>query len=242
MSATMDPAPTTVTAPKTAPAEESRCFGLARRRTVWLPTWPVVLLSIVLLGGASGVFVKTLHPFLEMTRRTGGDLVVVEGWMPDFALRAAAGQLEKNGYTRLIVTGGPIEKGAPFLAYGSYAALGASTIDTMTGRTNFAVAVPAPDVRADRTYAAAVALRRWLAASGPLPKNLDVLTIGPHARRTLLLFRAAFPKTVEVGVIAVPDDRYDASRWWTSSDGFRTTTSEFIAYLYAKFLFRAPPG
>ncbi len=214
---------------------------LFRRRTIWLPTWPACLLVAAVLSATCAAALRMIHPFLEVTRRTGGDLVVVEGWMPDFALRAAAGQLEKNGYTRLIVTGGPIEKGAPFLAYGSYAALGASTIDSMTGRTNFAVAVPAPEVRADRTYAAAVALRRWLAASGPLPKSLDVLTIGPHARRTWLMVRSVFPDSVDVGIIAVPDARYDATRWWTSSDGFRTTTSEFIAYLYAKFLFRAPP-
>ena len=230
-----------MTDPDEGPTEGRRCFVLFRRRTVWLPTWPVCLLIAAVFSATCAAALKMIHPFLEVTRRTGGDLVVVEGWMPDFALRAAAGQLKKNGYTRLIVTGGPIEKGAPFLAYGSYAALGASTIDNMTGRTNFAVAIPAPDVRADRTYAAAVALRKWLTASGPLPKSFDVLTIGPHARRTWLLFRAAFPEAVEVGIIAVPDDRYDAARWWTSSDGFRTTTSEFIAYLYAKFLFRAPP-
>ena len=156
-------------------------------------------------------------------------------------MRAAAEEFGQGGYRRLVVTGGPIEKGAPFIGQATYAELGAATIGSITGRTGLAIAVPAPDVRSDRTYASAVALRKWLLRSGALPDKLDVLTTGPHARRTWLLFRAAFPKTVEVGVIAVPDDRYEASRWWTSSDGFRTTTSEFIAYLYAKFLFRAPP-
>ncbi len=240
MSATMDPAPTAVTAPGTAPAEDHRCFGLARRRTVWLPTWPACLLSVVLLLVASVVFVKTLHPFLEMTRRAGGEVLAVEGWGPDFSFRAAAEEFSHGGYRRLVVTGGPIEKGAPFIGQATYAELGAATIGSITGRAGLAIAVPAPSVGTDRTYASAVALRKWLLRSGPLPDKLDVLTTGPHARRTWLLFRAAFPRTVEVGIIAVPDDRYDASRWWTSSDGFRTTTSEFIAYLYAKFLFRAP--
>ena len=241
MSATMDPAPIAVTAPRTAPAEDRRCFGLARRRTVWVPTWPVVLLSVVLLVGATVVFVKTLHPFLEMTRRVGGEVLAVEGWGPDFSFRAAADEFSLGGYRRLVVTGGPIEKGAPFIGQATYAELGAATIGSITGRTGLAIAVPAPSVRTDRTYASAVALRMWLLRSGPLPDKLDVLTTGPHARRTWLLFRAAFPQTVEVGIIAVPDHRYEAARWWTSSDGFRTTTSEFIAYLYAKFLFRAPP-
>ncbi len=239
MAATINPVPTGGTPSGTAPADARCFFGLARRRTVWLPTWRACLLSAVLLTAAGVVFVRTLHPFLEMTRRTGGEVLAVEGWGPDFSFRAAAEEFSRGGYGRLVVTGGPVEKGAPFIGHDTYAALGAATIGSMTGRTNLAIAVPAPQVRTDRTYASAVALRKWLLRSGPLPKKLDVLTTGPHARRTWLLFRAAFPGTVEVGIIAVPDERYDAARWWTSSDGFRTTTSEFIAYLYAKFLFRA---
>ncbi len=235
-----NPVPTVVSSQRTATADEVCFFGLARRRTVWLPTWRAGLLSVVVLAIAGAVFVKTLHPFLEMTQRAGGGVLAVEGWGPDFSFRAAAEEFSRGGYSQLVVTGGPIEKGAPFIGQDTYAGLGAATIGSMTGRTNLAIAVPAPEVRTDRTYASAVALRKWLSRSGPLPKKLDVLTTGAHARRTWMLFRTAFPGTVEVGVIAVPDDRYDASRWWTSSDGFRTTTSEFIAYLYAKFLFRAP--
>ena len=241
MAATPDPMPTAVTPPRTAPADARCFFGLARRRTVWLPTWRACLLSVVLLVSAGVVLVKTLHPFLELTQRAGGGVLAVEGWGPDFSFRAAAEEFSRGGHSQLVVTGGPIEKGAPFIGQDTYAGLGAAMIGSMTGRTDLAIAVPAPQVRTDRTYASAIALRKWLLRSGPLPKKLDVLTTGPHARRTWLLFRAAFPDSVEVGVIAVPDDRYDASRWWTSSDGFRTTTSELIAYLYAKFLFHAPP-
>ena len=198
---------------------------------------------MLLLCGGVGLFcLRGLHPFLEVTERVGGDVLVVEGWSPDFALRTAAEEFDRGAYRHLFVTGGPIEKGAPFLALKTYAELGAETIRRLKQRTNSVTAVPAPDARTDRTFAAAVALKLWLRGHGPAPKRIDVLTLGPHARRTRLLFQKAFGDEVQVGIIAVPDDRYEAARWWTSSDGFRTTTAELIAYLYARFLFHPPPG
>jgi hypothetical protein len=203
-----------------------------------MPTWRGFLVLLALCGGLGIVFLRSVHPFLEITERVGGDVLVAEGWCPDFTLREAGEEYDRGGYRRMFVTGGPIEKGAPFFGFNTYAELGAEIVGRFVGRTNFAVAVPAPAVRTDRTFASALALKRWLAERGPLPEKINVLTTGPHARRTRLLFQEAFGSGTSVGIIAVPDDRYDANRWWTSSDGFRTTTSELIAYLYARLLFR----
>ena len=61
--------------------------------------------------------------------------------------------------------------------------------------------------------------------------------MGPHARRTRLLFQEAFGSKVAVGVIAVPDDAYDPRHWWRSSEGVRDVVGEAIAYVYARFFF-----
>jgi len=63
------------------------------------------------------------------------------------------------------------------------------------------------------------------------------MTLGPHARRSRLLFQKAFGKEVKVGVISVEDRDYDPAHWWRSSEGVREVLGEAIAYFYAKFFF-----
>ena len=64
------------------------------------------------------------------------------------------------------------------------------------------------------------------------------MSSGAHSRRTRLLFQKAFGDGVTIGIVASPEREFDPRRWWTSSSGFRTVTSEIIAYLYARFIFR----
>jgi hypothetical protein len=97
--------------------------------------------------------------------------------------------------------------------------------------------VPAPRVMQDRTYACAVALKKWVDERGVQLTRINLVTVGPHARRSRLLFQKSFGKDMPIGVLAVPEPDYDGRRWWRSSLGFRAVTGETIAYLYARFLF-----
>jgi hypothetical protein len=63
---------------------------------------------------------------------------------------------------------------------------------------------------------------------------INVVTLGTHARRTRFLYREAFGKDSEVGVICVPDRGFDLRFWWRSSQGVRTVLGEAIAYFYAR--------
>jgi uncharacterized SAM-binding protein YcdF (DUF218 family) len=111
---------------------------------------------------------------------------------------------------------------------------------TRLGLTNPpAVAVPAPLVRQDRTYTSAVALRRWMEREGTVPAQLNVVSSGPHARRTRLLFEKAFGPNTTVGIIATPVEDYDPDRWWATSAGVRAVVDEVVAYFYARCLFWA---
>ena len=95
------------------------------------------------------------------------------------------------------------------------------------------VTVSAHSVVRDRTFHSALAVKGWLTGQG-LPVNaIDVVTMGPHARRSRLLFQSAFAADARIGIIALDDHRYDASHWWRSSEGVRTVLGEAIAYLYA---------
>jgi len=181
---------------------------------------------------------RTVHPFLAVTAPVPGGALVVEGWLPDAGLRGVVQEAGRNAYTGVYVIGGPIERGAPMSEYGSYAELGAATLVRLGLPTNAVHAVPAPSVRADRTYAAAAALRRWFAQRGGVPARLNVVSLGPHARRSRLLVQQAFGRQTQVGVIALPSPDYDASRWWAYSTGFRNVVGEAVGYLYARLFFQ----
>ena len=157
--------------------------------------------------------------------------------MPDYGLEEVITETRRNAYSALYITGGPMEHGEPLSEYKTYAELGAATLVKLGVSTPPPQAVPAKEVYKDRTYFSAVALRDWLKAHGAMPKKLTLVSLGAHSRRSRLLFEKAFGSDVEIGIIAVPDRGYDASRWWRSSQGFRVVTDEFIGYLYARFVF-----
>jgi hypothetical protein len=73
-----------------------------------------------------------------------------------------------------------------------------------------------------------------------LTTSVDIVSIGPHARRSRLLYQKALGDKVKVGVIAIEDKRFDPDHWWQSSVGVRSVMGETIAYLYARFFFWPP--
>ena len=99
------------------------------------------------------------------------------------------------------------------------------------------VKVSVDSVRKDRTFASAVALRKWLLASGVPGKAVNVYTLGVHARRSLQLFREALGPGFTVGIISCEDPYYDPNRWWQSSEGFKTVICETLSYIYTQLFF-----
>jgi hypothetical protein len=213
---------------------------LFRRRERTVLTWQGWL--VVLSAAALMMWLATvlLHPFLAITTRVPAEVLVVEGWMPDLALAQAASEFKTGRYRRAVVTGGPIERRVLLNRFTSQAELAASTLEEMGVPANAVVAVTAPSFRKDRTYASAVALRGWFNANGGVPRAVNVMSLGPHARRTRLMFEEALGEQVKVGVIAAHDTTYMDGRWWTSSAGFRSMVSEVAAYVYARFFFTPP--
>jgi hypothetical protein len=216
---------------------ETRWKGLLRRAPAWRLTrrgWAVVV--VLVLVGIAG-FVRFIHPFLALNAPVSAKVLVVEGWVPDSALEAAVREFHEHGYQRVYVTGIPIERGAPLSEYKTYAALGAAVLENFGVPTNRVQAVASPDVRRDRTYACALALRDWMNARDELPASLNLLTLGVHARRSRLLYEDVFGDKCRIGVIAAEDQSYDPQRWWTGSQGVRLVVGETVAYVYARVFF-----
>ena len=49
----------------------------------------------------------TVHPFLAATHRVDSSILVVEGWVHDYVIRAAAKEFSAGDYQRVFSTGGP---------------------------------------------------------------------------------------------------------------------------------------
>lgn len=215
-------------------------LGLFRRRLCLVPTWRgwlVLLLAFLLLGMLA---VRSLYPFLALNQPLPDGVLVVEGWGSDRAMEAAAAEFRSRQHDKIYVIGGPMERGGYLSGYGTFAELGTATLLRLGLSTNQVQSVPAPAVLQDRTYAAGVALHKWWDAHGMTPTRVHLVSEGPHARRSRLLFEKALGKGVTVGVTSVPGVEYDPKHWWRTSPGVRTVIGEAIAYSYVRFLFRAP--
>ncbi len=182
--------------------------------------------------------VHSIYPFLALNRPRGGELLVVEGWIPDYSLSDLRAEFAKGKYGLLLVTGNPILKGEPLAEYKNYADLTRAILLKNGWPEDKVVAVPSSEALRDRTYAAARALKEWISQSTISVRSFTIYSRGAHARRTWMLFQMALKGQAEVGVIASRDLRYDEKRWWKTSEGVRDILDEMIAYLYARLLFR----
>lgn len=179
-----------------------------------------------------------IHPFLAVTHRVNTNLLVVEGWIPRYAIREAAEEFRTGSYQRIFTTGGPVEGSDGYTNdYNTSASVGAEILKKFGVPDDLVEMVPSRVTARERTYSSAVALRDWLREHDTPVHSINVLTEDAHARRTRLLFHEAFGKGVTVGIIAVANPDYDSTQWWHYSDGVREVIGETVAYIYARFFF-----
>ena len=212
-------------------------WGLLKRKETVVLTWRSRLLLMVIAIAVLLIIARYVHLFLATSRPNYGEILIVEGWMPDSALKQAVLFFNKNNYQLILTTGGPLTKGSYLSKYSTYAGVAAATLGQLGVEQRLIVPVPAPLVRRDRTFASALAVNNWLSQSNIPIHSVDVISMGTHARRTQWLFQKALGDSISVGIIAAPSPGYDANKWWDSSSGVRTLIGETIAYLYARFLF-----
>src|SRR5687768_4391501 len=98
-----------------------RFFGFFNRKPRWGLTFKgwLALLSIILAGSITiGLF---LPSFLAATRPVPCSYLVVEGWIPDYALEWAAAEFKRGSYQKVFCTGGPLERGSLLSEFRTYA-------------------------------------------------------------------------------------------------------------------------
>jgi DUF218 domain len=220
------------------PHSSQKFWGIITRKERWGLSWRGrLLITSVAVVGAYFVFL-TVHPFLAVTHRVNTKMLVVEGWIQQYAMQRAVEEFNTGSYERIFTTGGPEEGSGGYTNdYNTSASVGAEALKKLGVSADLIQMTPSHVIGRDRTYSSAVALRDWFWEHNISVHSMNVLTEDAHARRTQLLYQKAFGKNVLVGIIAVPNPDYNPRNWCRYSDGVREVIGESIAYIYARFFF-----
>jgi hypothetical protein len=203
----------------------SFCIQIGGMTIVGLVFFIVCVIALLSFGFLN------IHAFLAKSSPVDADVLVVEGWLPDYALQSALAEFRQGSYQKLITIGGSLPRGFYLSEYKNFAELAAATLTALGLDREQILIVADPSESQNRTYSSAVILDRWLATSQLQIKALNLYTLGTHARRSWLLFKKTLEPQISVGIIANEPLNYDAKNWSHSSEGVRTVISELLAYL-----------
>jgi len=218
-------------------AKAMRSYGVISKRVRWGLTlwgWLTILLILVLVVF---LLISRTYSLLSPVKPVKADILVVEGAVPDYVLDSAVAEFHRNHYKLLITTGTPLEWGHLLIDYGNTAMVAASTLKNMGFDTTLLVAVSTDEIQNDRTYNSALALGAYLKKFHPDLKAINLMSYGPHSRRSQMMFQAALGSDYEVGIISVKSFYYGRNNWWRSSKGFREVMNELLGYIFVKVFF-----
>jgi hypothetical protein len=226
---------------KPAPPEKSkrRFFGMMQRKEKWALSWRgrfAVLAALILLGYG---FISWVHGFLAVTERVDTEYLVVEGWVPNYGLEESIAEFKSKPYKKMFTVGADPLTGTNIEPGDSTAYEAFKRLKWLGMNPDLMQPVPAHIKYRNRTFESAVALRNWAETNNVPLKSFNLVTVGPHARRSRLLFEEAFKGQATVGIISVQNREYDPKRWWKYSEGVKELIGEGVGYVYARFFFHS---
>src|SRR5215469_4056074 len=171
-----------------APVLHRVVLGMFNRKDRWGFSWKGRLLILLLLIGLATWFLYSVYPFLAVTHRVDSNLLVVEGWVHQYAVRAAINEFNGGHYQRVFTTGGPISgMGGYTNDYNTSASVCAGLLKAEGFSPDLVRMVPSRVSNRDRTYSAAQALQEWFSENHAIVHGINVVTQDVHARRSRLL-------------------------------------------------------
>jgi hypothetical protein len=160
------------------------------------------------------------------------NVLVVEGWSPDYALAEAVREFQRGGYALLVASGGPLESGSLITGYPTYAELAEASLKRLGMTSGELIAAPAEKTLRNRTFVSAVSVRDLLTRKDLRTTGVNVVSVGTHARRSWVVYSKVLKGQCPVGVIALAPEDYDPDRWWASSGGVKGTLTEALGWLW----------
>ena len=205
--------------------------ALFQQRFVWWPTtlgWCCILLVPGVLFGTWFFFGES---FLSETRRVPAETLIVEGWIGREALPFTKQEFERGGYKRLIVTGG-LTGHTWARERWSVTEIAQRDLLKLGFPEDNLVLAPCDDVENQRTYVSALAALRTMSGQGWQAQGINVISRGPHARRTHSVYAKVFGSHVAVGVISWNPYASHGRAWWRSSTRAKELLDETFGWSY----------
>ena len=212
-------------------------YGVVSKRIRWGLTiwgWLTILLIVALMVF---LLMTQVYSLLAPIHREKTDVLVLEGAVPDYVLELAVKEFKENNYKLMVTTGTPLEWGHLLIEFGNTAAVAANSLKKMGFDSTVLVTISTDEIRNDRTYNSALELARYLRQYHPEVKAINLMSYGPHSRRSQMMFQAALGKEIKVGIIAIKSFYYGPNDWWKSSKGFREVINELLGYVFVKLFF-----
>lgn len=216
----------------------TKLWGILEYKPQWtlsIRGWLFLLISCLVIF----ILILTkLQPFLVVSQPISAQILVVEGWLDEYAMKAAKTEFEQGKYELILTTGEVVGEGSLLEKYESYAGLAAAVLTNLGVNPEKIVTIPTPRLKKDRTAASALAVKNWLLGSALPIKNINLYSYDAHSRRSWFIYSRVLHPQFKVGILAYQSPFYDPAKWWATSEGFRSVLSEAIAYLYAVLIWQ----
>ncbi|MFC1827767.1 YdcF family protein [Thermodesulfobacteriota bacterium] len=211
---------------------------LTECKECWRVTW-IGWMGLLALGGlVLFLFLFTIHPFLAPTKPVDADILIADNCLVDYGLKKLSDEFRSKNYSLILSAGVQLPQGSPLAAENKTSGeLSAAILKKFGIREKAIVPIIPKPVKRDRTFASALAVKKWLAQNNIQPKGINVFSFGPHSRRSWMLFKEAIGEEIPVGIIACEYREYDPKKWWITRSGVPIVLNETIAYIYAKLVF-----
>lgn len=188
--------------------------------------------GVLLVTGATWLCIFG-ESFFSLTRRLPAEVLVVEGWIGNDGVRAAAAEFAGGGYRYMVVTGGRPRDGHD---RSSYAELAAQELIRLGVPDDIIIVAPTGETEHERSFKSAASTWRALQQRGIHPAAINVLTLGPHARRSRLVYEKVYAPVTQVGAIAWAPAYYYVEPWWRSGGRAKCFLKEIVGYPFEVLL------
>lgn len=196
----------------------------------------VTILFLFVVIGVPGVIWLCLwgETFFSLTRRLPADVLIVEGWIGSEGIRAAAKEFRQGAYRYVAVTGGMTPDQTD--SDSNHVQIAKQQLIELEVPETRIIVSSTSETEPEHTFTLAVRARRSFQDAGVRPTSINVFTLGPHAKRSRLVYEKVFAPEVPVGVIAFVPTAYRTEPWWLSKTRTGCLLKETIGYPFELLL------
>ena len=159
-------------------------FGLARQRSVVLPSWKGWLVLFALLAFVAVLVFREAYPYLTAECRVPkADVVLVEGWVADTVMEQAKREIDEGRCDWICTAGVDLDRGSYLSEYKDWATLAAENLKAMGVPEEKIFVAPGGPSQRHRTYLGHEKAKEKLVMLERSPLRINIIMEGPKGLR-----------------------------------------------------------